>query len=330
MSAAWLIRRRFHDGLQPINLGRDLAELADLIELCFADSGDPDLRGVVGEMRAMSRIGPLLELLGGPGSMGLAVGYVWRENGHVVGNVSVFRADAPPEAGVGWVIANVAVHPDYRRRGIARQLMGAAMDYVAHRGGWAALQVRRDNEAALGLYRSLGFRENGAWLFWYRPSGLRVPRETLGAGGRFRILPLRRGDWRAEYELARIARPNGMGWLRPVSARYFRRSIWSELWGLMCLRMERRWAIWEGGRLIGAVTLRRRLDMRSDEVVLLVHPDHRGGPEAELIRFVTERYVGAGRVLVAEHPAEDEAAEAAFRAAGFRLRRELVYMRWDA
>ena len=60
-------------------------------------------------------------------------------------------------------ISNVVVHPDYRRRGIARRMLTELM-----RRGQAdlgiesyTLEVRKGNTAAISLYRYLGFSEEG-------------------------------------------------------------------------------------------------------------------------------------------------------------------------
>jgi [ribosomal protein S18]-alanine N-acetyltransferase len=55
-------------------------------------------------------------------------------------------------------INNVAVLPAYRRRGLARQLLGAVLVAADAEGARrATLEVRRSNLAALRLYESLGF-----------------------------------------------------------------------------------------------------------------------------------------------------------------------------
>lgn len=55
-------------------------------------------------------------------------------------------------------VINVATHPDFRRRGVARALLGAALAQAARdRVRLVLLEVRRSNQAAIALYRSLGF-----------------------------------------------------------------------------------------------------------------------------------------------------------------------------
>lgn len=55
-------------------------------------------------------------------------------------------------------ILNVAVDPTFRRRGVASELVRAALS--AH-PGTVYLEVRVSNQAAGSLYRKLGFREAG-------------------------------------------------------------------------------------------------------------------------------------------------------------------------
>jgi ribosomal-protein-alanine N-acetyltransferase len=56
-------------------------------------------------------------------------------------------------------VHDLAVVPEQRERGLARRLLAQALDLAARRGARTAhLEVRESNRAALGLYRSLGFR----------------------------------------------------------------------------------------------------------------------------------------------------------------------------
>jgi ribosomal-protein-alanine acetyltransferase len=51
-------------------------------------------------------------------------------------------------------ILKVAVHPTYRRHGVARKLVQEEL--ASYQGTWF-LEVRESNAAAINLYRSLGF-----------------------------------------------------------------------------------------------------------------------------------------------------------------------------
>jgi ribosomal-protein-alanine N-acetyltransferase len=66
-------------------------------------------------------------------------------------------------------IATLAVHPDYRRRGISRLLVKAALGAAIEHGSvLATLEVRAGNQAAQALYRSFGFEIVGRRPRYYR------------------------------------------------------------------------------------------------------------------------------------------------------------------
>ncbi|MFO3796388.1 MAG: ribosomal protein S18-alanine N-acetyltransferase [Anaerolineales bacterium] len=66
-------------------------------------------------------------------------------------------------------IATLAVHPDHRQQGIARQLLLRALQAAWEDGARQAfLEVRKSNLAAQHLYQQLGFEINGLRPRYYR------------------------------------------------------------------------------------------------------------------------------------------------------------------
>jgi ribosomal-protein-alanine N-acetyltransferase len=67
-----------------------------------------------------------------------------------------------------WHVMNIAVAPEYRRRGIARSLMERLFEVTARdaRRGYT-LEVRVSNEAAIRLYEELGFKTRGIRRGYY-------------------------------------------------------------------------------------------------------------------------------------------------------------------
>ncbi|MGA2134697.1 MAG: ribosomal protein S18-alanine N-acetyltransferase [Bryobacteraceae bacterium] len=73
------------------------------------------------------------------------------------GRIAGYMIACPEKRGAE--IASIAVHPDYRRRGVADALMRHMLGVLEAAGvRRVELMVRVDNPAAVKLYRSLGFR----------------------------------------------------------------------------------------------------------------------------------------------------------------------------
>lgn len=64
---------------------------------------------------------------------------------------------------------NVAVHPDYRRQGIAKALINELVHFLKARESHSlTLEVRASNTPAIALYESLAFCEAGRRRNYYR------------------------------------------------------------------------------------------------------------------------------------------------------------------
>lgn len=89
------------------------------------------------------------------------------ENGEVAGYIG--SQSVPPESDM----MNVAVHPDFRRRGIAETLVNTLIEELKHAGNTSlTLEVRASNGSAITLYHKLGFAQVGR-----RPNYYRNPKE---------------------------------------------------------------------------------------------------------------------------------------------------------
>lgn len=69
-------------------------------------------------------------------------------------------------------VTTIAVHPDWRRRGIGARLLHVLADQAVRRGMTAlTLEVRAGNEAAQALYRRFGFEAAGVRRNYYSDLG---------------------------------------------------------------------------------------------------------------------------------------------------------------
>lgn len=320
-------------GIRPVNLRRDLAAMADLIELCFSPSMDEAGRAAVREMRTISQSGPLLLFLSGLNQIlgGLEQGFVWYEDGRLVGNVSISGAGFPRALGATYSIANVAVHPDYRRRGIARALLQASLAFIrARRGVRAILNVEAANTGARDLYLGLGFVEERTFVRWRRQAHLRPPAKL----GDMPYVTLRGvAEWRDEYELALRTRANergGLGWQIPVHEGEFRPQLMRAAFKALSGQVDERWVIRKAGGegIAGSLRLSRSLTGAS-RLMLLVDPAYEGQVEEPLVNYVLRRLNDDLRAVALEHPADDTTASAVLDRYGFERRHTLVSMRAD-
>jgi len=78
-------------------------------------------------------------------------------------------------------INNIALHPDFRRRGIGEAVLRKMLNRVQREGAkFVSLEVRPSNLAALGLYRKLGFKIIGRRKDYYL-----TPREDAVILGKY-------------------------------------------------------------------------------------------------------------------------------------------------
>jgi ribosomal-protein-alanine N-acetyltransferase len=84
----------------------------------------------------------------------------------IIGYCGVFL----PAPGVEADILTVAVLPEYRRQGIAREFMRQIEDWSKERGASAMmLEVEQTNESAIELYKSLGYMKISVRMDYYGP-----------------------------------------------------------------------------------------------------------------------------------------------------------------
>jgi ribosomal protein S18 acetylase RimI-like enzyme len=317
-------------GLHPVKLSRDLADLADLIELSFADAMDESGRAAIREMRALSKMGSGLDVLGRLNDLaaGISHGYVWIADGNLVGNVSVYPADWPSSMGPAWIIANVAVHPEYQRRGIARRLMQATLKMIEQRGGGRAiLQVDYDNTGAIRLYESLGFIKERAFTTWWR-SGMAAPPAHLNAD--VHITRRKRSEWKAERDLAERIRPDergGLGWMKPIHKREFAPSWWQKLKNMLTLSGKERLIIRaeDGDSLRASLWVEKGLGPGRNRLTLLADPACHAPYAQALLNNVLRRFHSSGFVI--EHPHDDRLTNDLLKAYRFHENRTVWHMR---
>lgn len=85
-----------------------------------------------------------------------------------------------------WIImdechlANIAVHPEWRRKGIGRELLGQVVEIAREKNCVKMmLEVRKSNRSAIALYEQSGFHKVGIRKHYYRDGFLRTEDAVL-------------------------------------------------------------------------------------------------------------------------------------------------------
>ena len=93
---------------------------------------------------------------------GIGVGFVCELDGKVAAYGGMLIAVDEGQ------ITNIAVHPDYRRRGLASSILNSLLRYAKScHADSVTLEVRASNSAAIALYKKAGFAEVGRRRAFY-------------------------------------------------------------------------------------------------------------------------------------------------------------------
>jgi ribosomal protein S18 acetylase RimI-like enzyme len=306
--------------LRPVNLIRDMSAVADLIELCFYGTMDSDGRQYVSQMRQVSRDHSFLHWANAAGEMASMPfsGYVWEQEGRIVGNVSLvpFRRHGKRL----YLIANVAVHPDYRQRGIAHRLTEQAMQLARQRKAdsiW--LHVRNDNPNAVRLYQELGFRPRGQRTTWLSAPDARLSSHQQ----QFTISKRQRQYWLLQHAWLERLYPDEMAWYRLPDWDVMRPGLWNWLYRLLVDFHLQHWAILKDERLQAIVSWLPGHGY-ADSLWVATPPQADESALTALLIHI-RRQLHQRRSLTIDYPA-GQAVEA-IQAAGFFPQRTLIWMK---
>ncbi len=312
-----------HPHLRRFDLRRDLGPVADLIETCFSETLDEDGRRYIRHMRSTARHAGILQLaaLSPARDSGPFSGFVWQEDGRVVGNLSQFPMSAPGKK--IYLIANVAVHPDYRRKGIARALTEAALEYSRRWNVSATwLHVREENVPAFDLYRSLGFVERTRRTTWATKTIQETPSALVGPV----VGPRRREHWPQQAYWLEQLHPPTLDWYLPFRRNMFRPGLFGFLSSLWEDTPIKQWAVTWQGQLLGVLAWQRSHG-RTDRLWLATPPEFEETALPALLSHARWDFLSRHKLSL-EYPAGR--GEEAFKTLGFSKEQTLIWMEYQA
>lgn len=309
-----------HPNLRPLNILRDLPTVADLIELCFASTMDHDGQRYVQDMRRAGRDESFLNWatkVAESTSLPLT-GYIWEEERRIVGNASLvpFRHNGQKL----YLIANVATHPDFRRRGIARALTERAIQHGLDHKAAIWLHVREDNPGAVQLYRELGFQERARRTNWKAQidRALPLPQTDLVLSGRANR------DWPQQLGWLRRQYPDSLSWYHKWSFSSLRPGLWQWLYLFFVDANIRQWSALRGERFEAAVAVMPS-GREPNALWLAAGPGSRPEALTSLLLHARRSLDGYSH-LTLDYPAGE--ADEAICAAGFAAQRTLIWMEY--
>jgi hypothetical protein len=247
-------------------------------------------------------------------------GFVWEVDGRIVGNLSLIPLRKSGHR--VYLIANVAVHPDFRRHGIARKLTQRALVRLAQqRETEVWLQVRDDNPAAIDLYRSLGFNDQAARTTWrIRPADFKGVSITAQDG--LSVRRLRRGDWEMQRSALDEAYPQAIRWNLPVNFHRFGPGVYQTIVNFMEGALIKHWAVCVDRKCQGVITWQKSDSYANN--LWLAFPD---GRDETLLLFGlghVMRHIARNHPLSIDYP-KGRYVEA-LRDMGFAEFRTLIWM----
>lgn len=326
-------RQEEYFGLRPMDPMKDLRGVADLIEEAFANDLDRSGQNALKELRLLSRLKPVLwwMVYANPGQSDFLSGFVWEEDKKIIGNITVSQTSPGSQR---WMISNVAVAKDYRGRGIARNLVQTALEYVREYNGISvALQVRTDNASAKHLYKSFGFKEISSKSYLH---SRRVPPvvdiDPLPHRVILRPRRFNTQDSREAYNLATVATPISVQKEWPLRQSQFRLSNQEKInnffRGLMGGGPSAFWVVEDGQRFVASLNIKPGTWGKTHHIELIVHPDWRGILEKPLIsRALNYLLPWRSRGISFRHPADHVEAVNIYKESGLQESQTLVWMK---
>lgn len=216
--------------LRTFNIKEDVDVMIPLIKAAFHypendewNLSREEITSIADDFSMMRKLYPIFQIGGlfNPSLKAVMRGYIWEEAGQAVGLVNVSPMGLDHQT---WVIGNVAVLPEHRRKGIAQQLIQAAVGLARqHRIKNVVLEVIAHNLPAVKLYENEGFEIYSKGIQLHRETALEAP-PLLKLPEGYRIEPYHVRDWESRYTLMKNITPPQVQEYEPIHRKKFYKS----------------------------------------------------------------------------------------------------------
>lgn len=216
--------------LRAFDIKQDMDVMMPLIKAAFHYPENDDwnlspeeITSIVDSFSLVRRLDPIFKIGGifNPSLKAIMQGYIWEEDGQAVGLVNLSPLGLGNQT---WVIGNVAVLPEHRRKGIARQLIQATIDLARqHQIKNVVLEVIAHNLPAVKLYEDKGFEIYSKIVQLHRPAALETI-SLLALPEGYRIEEYHVRDWESRYTLMKNITPVEVQHYEPIDRKKFHKS----------------------------------------------------------------------------------------------------------
>jgi ribosomal protein S18 acetylase RimI-like enzyme len=241
--------------IRPINPRTDLREIADLIELCFKETIDEDGLDYIRYLRKLATNANNLSW-GDSFSMSSFAqiqGFVYELDGVIVGNLSMIPFHKNGE--FIYLIANVAVHPQHRRKRIALDLTSKSLKHAKEKLAKSVwLQVRDDNPPAIQLYEQMGFIEKCRRSTYTIPPSVKL-KDYMGYG--IRIKKRTNEEWSQQKIWLKETYPEDVRWNVGLRENRFIPGFWKTLARFFAGISMTSYSVYKDNSFIGCATLEK-------------------------------------------------------------------------
>jgi len=181
-----------------------------------------------------------------------------------------------------WEVAMVATNPDYRRRGLARQLVTASINHAKELGAkLIVLEVLDINEPAYKLYRNLGFVHYDSITRQKLDFSklIDIPTIALPEGYVLRDFDRNKKTNQERYELDMRVTPEDVQVFHPVDKKKYFKPLMIRIVrpiAKLLLKMKRfDWLIYQGENLVGDVAVYpSRKEGSPHRIIVMLDPAH--------------------------------------------------------
>jgi len=220
-----------------------------------------------------------------------------------------------------FFLANIAVHPDYRRRGIARQLTKKGIEY-AHRHSATAiwLHAEEKNLGVIKLYRELGFCSHGSRTTWVAKSKLKMWKKNPGTLISSRPKHL----WETQNTWLNRSYPQEITWYKMPDWQIFKPGLKYWLYRLFVEYDLRQWVAQKDGKP-QALLMWMETHTQRAPIWLATAPQADSETLSDLLLHARLHLKSRKRTLTVDYPAGELVS--AFEKAGFTPLRTLVWMK---